>query len=75
MSQKPYKKTKKGSNFEEKKWALNFKLKLKSDKSPFHSGDLVTHKGKREISAVSGRVGKDVSLPRARPNSPFPFPF
>ena len=75
MSQKPYKKTKKGSNFEEKKWALNFKLKLKSDKSPFHSGDLVTHKGKREISAVSGRVGKDVSLPRARPNPPFPFPF
>ena len=33
----------------------------------------MTHKGKREISAVSGRVGKDVSLPRARPNPPFPF--
>ena len=50
-------------------------IKLRSDKSPFYSGDLVTHKGKREISAVSGRVGKDVSLPRARPNPPFPFPF
>ena len=50
-------------------------IKLKRDKSPLYSGDLVTHKGKREISAVSGRVGKDVSLPRARPNPPFPFPF
>ena len=50
-------------------------IKLRSDKSPFYSGDLVTHKGKREISAVSGRVGKDVSLLRARPNPPFPFPF
>ena len=66
---------KKGSNFEEKKWALNFKLKLKSDKSPFYPVDLVTHTGKRAISAVSGRAGKEVSLPRARPNPPFPFLF
>ena len=74
MPPKPYKKQKKVRVLR-KKWALNFKLKLKSDKSPFYPGDLVIHTGKREISAVSGRVGKDVSLPRTRPNHPFPFPF
>ena len=42
-----------GSNFE-KKNELNFKLKHR--KAEKYLGDMVSHTGEREISAVSGRL-------------------